>query len=108
MTRPALGLARDRVEIWGYDPRWPALFAEERERLLRALAPVRTHLLHACIADGAHWREKVAFRDHTARASRRRRTLRRAQARACEPVRPAARHVYGREERLRPRDSGLV
>jgi GrpB-like predicted nucleotidyltransferase (UPF0157 family) len=46
MTAPALGLARDSVDIVDYDARWPALFIEERDRLLTALAPAVTRIEH--------------------------------------------------------------
>jgi GrpB-like predicted nucleotidyltransferase (UPF0157 family) len=37
---PALGLARRTVRLVRYDPRWPALYREERERLQRCLGPL--------------------------------------------------------------------
>jgi GrpB-like predicted nucleotidyltransferase (UPF0157 family) len=46
MSRPAVGLSRSAVEIRDYDPRWPAIFAGERDRLLAALAPAVTRIEH--------------------------------------------------------------
>jgi len=37
---PALGLARRKVRLVPYDPRWPALYREECERLRRCLGPL--------------------------------------------------------------------
>jgi len=40
LAPPALGLARRTVQLVPYDPRWQALYHQERERLLQCLGPL--------------------------------------------------------------------